>query len=191
MSQESVSELFETCVRQHGTAYLQAEGLLVAQGNDALGFLQTQQETNPDPFVRLLASVMARWIQGDGSLFQQALTYIDAYELEDEKMQLVSPRSDSIAKGLLHRYEKKVAAFLAVRLVKEPEWPHWKVAAVALYLSFVNDPELEPAIAQFEAENQKPQHAHLISLAREVHDPASIERANPAKSPDNQNKLKS
>jgi len=185
MSQQS-TELFEECIRQHDMAYLQAEERLVAQGNDALPLLQAQQNSNSDPFVKLLATVLIRWIQGDGSMFQEALEYIDAHELTNERTQLVSPRSDSIAEGLLNRYGKKVAAFLAVRLAKEPEWPHWKVAAVMLYLSYAKEPEVEPAIARFEAENEKPEHTHLIALARESHDPDSIERTNPAKSPDTQ-----
>ena len=176
MSQETINELFEKCVRLQGTAYLQAEGALVAQGDAALEFLQTQQETSPDQFVRLLASVLAQSIQGNASLFQQALTYMDAHEAKNEGTQVVTPRSDSIAADLYHLFGKNVASFLAVRLAKEPEWPQWKVASVTHYLSLANEPEALPALARFEAENKKPHYAHLIELARQPSDPASMER---------------
>jgi hypothetical protein len=71
-----------------------------------------------------------------------------------ERTQIPYPRPDVLASDLDYEHGARVVPYLAVRLMKEPEWPDWKVAAVLQYLAMEKDEKALPALVRFAAENK-------------------------------------
>jgi len=159
-----IEELFEICLRSQGELYLKAERALVSAGTDAFLFLQEQAATAADPFARVLASVLAVWVKSGGEVFERALAYIDLVEKNAARSILRTPRADSLAAALDKLFNAAVVEFLSVRLVKQPDWPQWKVAAILQYLAIEKDALTLAPLVRFASEKENRRYGQMVEL---------------------------
>jgi len=174
---ETIGTLFQRCLDSQGESFREAETAILRLGLAALPFLRAQVQTNPDPVARQTAVVLFQQIAGSREIFRGALSYLDNAEARHAGSPQAGPRSDMIAATLRQRFGSRPAAYLALYLQKNPDWPEWKVASVTHYLSLVKAPRALPAVVRFTAQNTREHYAHLVKLAHASYSPEAIAKA--------------
>lgn len=172
-----MDETFRIACTSTDGPYLAAESLLRRPDPAAPDFLRHQEETAADPVARSLAALYAGWaVSGDAEV-QRALAYLDAAEARFRGTPLGAPRQDICAADLTAHFGDCLALFFAVRLLKQPAWPPWKVLTALTYLYDHRRPESLPPLIRYTAETPEPAYrsAGLTTLA--AFDPAALARA--------------
>jgi hypothetical protein len=142
--------IFESAFMATGDQFVSFEQQL-ATNSLALSVVKAKQE-HPDPVARLFARYLLVWQTNGGKEFLEAMEYIDKKAERVRPTPAMYPRSDGMANTLSETYDGRVAAFLATRLITSSNWPHWKAAAVILYLGQQRIPSTTEALIRFAAE---------------------------------------
>jgi hypothetical protein len=65
-----------------------------------------------------------------------------------------------------------VTKLLALRLLKQDNWPHWQVVAVIFYLGVQKDPEITGALLRFAIQTEEAEwRGFAIEAVRAIKDP--------------------
>lgn len=138
-----------------GREYVALEERLRAGGQEALVALR-RRLADPDPVNQLMASVLIGWIEGRAAECQAALEFLDSLERRLAKTPVGNPPPVGVAAELDDRFGPRVAECLALRLVKENDWPHWRVMGTVLYLRDQKVPATTSALVRFAALTPNP-----------------------------------
>jgi hypothetical protein len=130
----TMEKLFETALQAQGPEYLRSEAALLGGGEAARKALQLHLN-DLDPLVRLLAGLLIDWQQARPGAHQAALDYLDRIGPALARTAAGSPSPVGVANDLTLRFGASVVDLLAVRLIKSPEWPRWRMFGVLLYLN--------------------------------------------------------
>jgi hypothetical protein len=169
-----MDDTFRIACTSRDETYLEAERLLCQPDPVRLETLRRQVTTAADPVARSLAAFFADWAEKGNLDYPRALAYLDAAEERFRDTPLGAPRQDICAADLTAYFGDRLAVFLAVRLLKQPAWPPWKVMTAVTYL--YNHPKTEslPPLIRYVEETPVPAYrkAGLTTLA--VFDPAAV-----------------
>jgi hypothetical protein len=176
---EATDHLLHQYFHGYGMQYLTAERQLrkVGTGEDLASRMSNAGIDEADPVVPLMKSVLSALQSEQGHEFDAALSYMDRQAERYRETQLLSPRPDILASDLDYSHGARAVPYLAVRLMKEPDWPDWKVAAVLQYLAMEKDQKALPALARFAAENRNPGYQRMIEGTLEAFDQDAMEQA--------------
>ena len=192
-NREGMENLFERARITTGSDYVQAERQLrrLVTAGDAQTLAAIKQGALlPDPLAPLLAEVLlaaAGPSAKDYDDLEQLLVNLPATMA---RTALGKPMPDVFRRMVTEGYGNRATKFLALRLVKQPEWPDWLVSGVLLYLREHKDPATTAAIIRFAAVTPAP---HRREWAREalaaIGDPALAARLDGAQRWAEANKL--
>jgi hypothetical protein len=146
----SMDEVVTQAAASSGQQYLALEGELRRGGPDAMAALR-RWLADPDPVTRLMATVLLAWMEGRAPDCQGALEYLDAIERRLAKTPVGNPPPVGVAAELADRFGPRAAECLALRLVKETDWPHWRVMGVLFYLRDQRVPATTSGLVRFAA----------------------------------------
>jgi hypothetical protein len=82
----------------------------------------------------LVSRTLLAWIGGKGKQFRAALDYLEYLPKRLERTPIGNPSPTGVAGYLDLHFKAEVVDVLALRLLKEPDWPFWKQYGVLLYL---------------------------------------------------------
>lgn len=144
--------VFQAAAASRGDPYLEAESQLRDGGTAAAEVLQGYRE-HPEPIARLLATTLLKWVRGQAPEYQAALEYLEYIPKRLAKTPVGAPPPTGVANELGERFGGRAADFLALRLVKETDWPRWKSLGVLLYLQRQTSPITTAALLRFVADS--------------------------------------
>jgi hypothetical protein len=144
----SMDELVAEALDTGGRGYLDAEARLRAGGAEAAAALQ-RHLAEGTRLRRLVARVLLSWVGGKAPQFSAALDGIRALGVEARGTPEGRPEPTAVAYHLDSRFGDSVVDVLAVRLVKESEWPSWKTRGVLLYLAAHHPETVAAALARY------------------------------------------
>lgn len=147
----NMDTLFQKAIESHGKAYLDAEYLLRQGGSAAINTLY-QNRNHPDPIARLMVESLLPWMQGKAPEYQAAFDYLDYIPKRLAETPAMTPPPIGIANALSEYFGYRVANFLALRLVKQNDWPRWRVVGILFYLKEQKLPSTTSALIRFAAE---------------------------------------
>ena len=163
--------LFEQAVISKGADYLAAEQGLRTQPGAAEPVLR-RNLANPDGMARMLAEVLLAWTGNMAREYQQTLDYLDYLPARLARTPISSPSPTGIAGYLNKHFDGRVAEFLALRLLKSPDWPRWRVLGVLFYLKDQKLPSTTAALIRYAAETANQEFAaSAVEAIRSIPDP--------------------
>lgn len=163
--------LLQKAIERYGKNYLDAEYQLRQGGSAAINTLQ-KNRNHPDPIARLMAECLLLWMQGKAPEYQEVLDYLGYIPKELAKTPVGYPPPIGICNDLSERFASRVADFLALRLVKEKDWPRWRVVGVLFYLEKQQLFSTTSALIRFAAEtNSKEARGFAIEAIKAIADP--------------------
>lgn len=174
---ERTDHLLQQYFHGYGKQHVAAERRLREAGPSEESALRTAEIDEADPVVPLMKSVLATLQSEQGSELDAAMTHMDRQAERYEGTQALHPRPDVLASDLDYEHGPRAVPYLAVRMMKEPEWPDWKVAAVLEYLAMEKEEKALPALVRFAAENKNPGHQRMIAKTLETFDASALTKA--------------
>ncbi|HSU14587.1 hypothetical protein [Longimicrobium sp.] len=139
--------LFARARRATGGAYLRAEAAFREAGAAALAWLDSAPRVE-DPVDPLQAAVFRALLSGGAATGDDALRYLHGIGEDQREMPNPVPLPGRVAEKLRFHFGGAPAAFLALRLAREPGWAGWMAEGVAEYLALAADPRTLPALAR-------------------------------------------
>ena len=152
--------LFERMLISRGEAYLVAEGALRESEESAA--VLTRQLNHADPIGRLTARVMLEWADAATGEFDAAAAYLDALDRRFGPTVAGMPPVTGVVENLSARFGPRIAEFLALRLVQQPQ-PAWRVLATLGYLDRHKNPATTEALVRFAARAGEPRLQDLTA----------------------------
>ncbi|SRR6266481_4398652 len=123
----------QTVLAREGQLFLDAEAALIAQGGEAVPFLQEELKKS-DSFNKLVIGVILERIAGN-QVFQAVLDFFDQTERVTASTVKGAPSPEWVAARLFQDFGSRAAPLLGVYLNKLASlWPNWKIMGVILYL---------------------------------------------------------
>lgn len=176
---EATDHLLHQYFHGYGKQHVAAEQRLREMGPDPepASRISSAAIDEADPVVPLMRSVLSTLQSGQGEELDAAMSHMDQQAEHYEGTQVPYPRPDVLASDLDYEHGARAVPYLAVRLMKEPDWPDWKVAAVLQYLAMEKEEKALPALARFAAENKNPGHQRMIAKTLEAFDAGAMEKA--------------
>ena len=113
---------------------------------------------NPDPMAALLAQVLLNWAGAKRPDYDAALEYLDTLPARIAPTPITKPPPGGVASYIEQEFEDRVADMLALRLLKEPDWPRWRVIGVLLYLKDHPDKSTAGTILRYAAETENDEY---------------------------------
>lgn len=165
---EVTDHLLHQYFHGYGKQHVAAERRLREIGPGTALALQSAEVDEADPVVPLMKSVLLALQSEQGAELDAAMAHMDRQAERYEGTQVPHPRPDVLASDLDYEHGVRAAPYLAVRLMKEPDWPAWKKAAVLEYLAMEKQESVLPALVRFAAENSNPGHQRMIAHALSV-----------------------
>ena len=167
----NMNEVFSTAIESKGETYLGAEEQLRQGGASAISVL-SQNRSHKDPIAQLIAETLMAWIQGNAPEYQAALDYLDYIPKRVASTPIKVPRPIGVANDLNERFDHRAADFLALRLVKEEEWPRWCVIGVLFYLKEQKLSSTTSALLRFVIETRSDEaRGYAIEAIQAINDP--------------------
>jgi hypothetical protein len=169
-----MSTNFELAVEKTGRDYLQLE--LDLRGSAQLDAVEGESlrkaaRSHPDPVARLVAKVVLDWAGPRGGDFKAALDYLALLPIKLAPTAMGTPSPMGTESYLSHHFADRVAELLALRLVKEEGWPHWKVVAIIFYLKEQKVPSTTAALIRLAIETPDPGwRGFALEAIREIDD---------------------
>jgi len=152
MTETDMKTLFQQAVDGYGKAYLDTESAIIAQGETATKFLAGKlSDSSLPPFTVFIATTLADSIENTGEVLKTANMAITEKVDRAARSPLGNPRPDAIA-GVWAAFGDKLTNIVALHLVKNLQWPHWKSLAAIIYLGYYADASVLPALDQFKAD---------------------------------------
>jgi hypothetical protein len=190
---ESVEDLLTLGQTVTGAEYLQVEqdARQRAAGNDVQKAALRRATADTDPVKALMAHVVLAWVSGSEPDYGGALEYLVGIPRRMARTPAGVPDGLGVESYLTLHYVGRVAPLLALRLVKESDWPHWQVTGVLFYLEAHPDPTTTGAVIRFAIETTDPEwRGYAIETLQKYTDPDfgkklkyEIARANALKLP--------
>jgi len=146
----TMDKLVDIALYKTGREYFDAERA-VRLASPSL--LISDSSRNTDPLSALVLDVLRQWRQSEAEEFDRALEYLDTLPAQIAKTPIVTPSPSGIAGYLSLHYRWRVADLLAVHLIKQTDWPQWRVSGVLLYLREQARPSTTAALIRFTCEN--------------------------------------
>jgi hypothetical protein len=145
--------LVDKALNGRGREYFEAERAYRLAG-DLSALPQAPSAANMDPLSTLILQVLRQWKQPEAKEFDQALEYLDTLPSRIAKTPITSPSPSGIAGYLSMHFGWRVADLMAVHLIKQTDWPQWRVSGVLLYLREQARPSITAALIRFASETQ-------------------------------------
>jgi hypothetical protein len=176
---EATDHLLHRYFHGYGKQHVAAERRLREMGPDTelaspVGEVDVDEA---DPVIPLMKSVLSTLQSEQGEELDAAMSHMDRQAERYEGTQVPHPRPDVLASDLDYEHGARAVPYLAVRLMKEPDWPDWKVAAVLQYLAMEKEEKALPALVRFAAENKNPGHQRMIAKTLEAFDASALAKA--------------
>ena len=131
-----------------------------------------EQQASRDPAASLLATVALNRAGPLRDDYKQAFEYLERLPAKMAKTVIGSPSGVGVEGYLTLHFEGRLAELLALRLIKEPEWPHWEVVAAILYLQTHKVSATTGALIRFAIEAPSDQQRKLaIDAIHAIGDP--------------------
>jgi hypothetical protein len=153
-------DIFDRAVTDSGKPYLDAEAQLVSAGAAATGTLNANLG-NPDVVARLVSRTLLAWIGGKGTQFRAALDYLESLPRHLARTPIGNPSPVGVVSYLDLHFGAELVDLLALRLLKEPDWPDWKRNSALLYLRNHPSASLTEPLIRFVSLTTKAQAADL------------------------------
>jgi hypothetical protein len=139
---------FDQALRRFDDEYREAEAALRAGGAEAQAVLRARTQ-EPNGVTRLLARTLLAWSEGRAPDNDEALAGLDEQEKEMLDSPARTPSPSGIAYFLKNRFGASVVDVLALRLLKELDWPRWKILGVLMYLEEHDPATVGTALVRF------------------------------------------
>ena len=166
-----MDELFQEASYSSGRLYLESETKLRKSGDAALPTLRSNLQ-NSDPLARLIAKCLRDLLEGRAPDYEPALNYLDSLPQRLARTPITSPPPTGVAAYLTQHFGARVVEFLALRLVKETDWPHWRVMGVIFYLKDQGSPSTTAALLRFATDTRSEEwRSAAIEAIRATKDP--------------------
>lgn len=148
----AIEALIERAIVATGQDFLNAERELIARRDEAEPVL-TKRAVDSDPLRRFIVGLLAEqvcwpWLVEDARAAQELL---DGVGHRYEHTAAGSPPPIGVARNLSKKFGERVAGDLTSRLLKQDDWPHWRVFAVLVYLQDYPDYDALPALEAYAA----------------------------------------
>jgi hypothetical protein len=164
-----MDDLFERAAAGSGAEYVEAERQLrrrLASGLADAEASVRQGQQSPDPVVRLLAEVVLGahdpGMAQDHANLEKLFVNLPAHAA---RTPLGDPVPSAFASLLKRGYGNRATKFLALRLVKEPDWPSWQAVGALLYLQEQKDAAVTAAILRYATLTPAPDRRDLAVKA--------------------------
>jgi hypothetical protein len=163
--------LVDKALNSKGSEYFEAErAYRLASGLPPLS--DAVFSNNTDPLSQLILHVLAQWKQPAAQEFDQAVQYLDGLPARIAKTPITSPSPTGIVGYLSLHFGSRVADLLAVHLIKQTNWPQWRVSGVLLYLRGQPGPSDTAALIRFAAEARDKKWVDVaVETIRAANDP--------------------
>jgi hypothetical protein len=163
--------MIQIAAESRGKTYLDVEHELMRNNPTTIYVLQ-QNRNHPDPVIRLMVSCLLSWISGKVPEYQAVLDYLDEVPKRVARTPARVPAPESVAFVLNERFGSRVADFLALRLVKEPNWPRWRVTGILLYLKEQKLPSTVSVLLRYITETESDEsRVYALETVQAIADP--------------------
>ncbi|MEO5928956.1 MAG: hypothetical protein ABIR47_03395 [Candidatus Kapaibacterium sp.] len=164
-------EIITRALDVSGIEYLKLEKQLRDGGREAMTALAGRLN-DADPIARLMALELLEWMRDHRPDNAPALEYLESLPAYIATLPIPAPPPDAVTRYLQIHYEERVAALLALRLLKGDDWPLWQIMAVLGYLAAVRDPIATVPLIRFALRADDPAMRHMAGIAlNELNDP--------------------
>jgi hypothetical protein len=168
---QKMDAIFSRAVDGYTQDFLDAERQLLSAGAAAVPTLRANLN-HADPVAQMIARYLIEWIEGRAPEYQEALDYLDYLPDRLARTPITSPPPLGVAAYLKQHFGPRVAEFLAVRLVKIPRAPHWRMMGVLFYLKEQAVAPAVPALIRFAVETQNDEwRAAAVAAIQAANDP--------------------
>jgi hypothetical protein len=163
--------LIDKALNSKGREYFEAErAYRLAGGSPALPVAPSAN--NLDPLSALILHVLGQWRQPEAQEFDQALEYLDKLPARLAETPITSPSPSGIAGYLSMHFGSRVADLMAVHLIKQTDWPRWRVSGILLYLREQPRPSITAALIRFVSETRDKKWIEVaLETIRAANDP--------------------
>ena len=144
----TMENLIDRLLTASNDEYLDQEMKLRQGGAEAVLQLKARLNDN-DVFIRTYARTMINWIEGRSPNNDAALTYLDQLPEKIAKTPRKTPSPIGTASYLSLHFQASVADILAVHLIKRPNLPYWRTAAILYYLEAQKTHEINGILLRF------------------------------------------
>ena len=153
-----------------GQEYLDLEERIRGGGEPSIAALR-RHLADPDPVQQLMARVLLAWMEGRPEC-PAALEFLDNLAARLAKTPVGNPPPIGVASELADRFGPRAAECLALRLVKDTSWPHWRVMGVIFYLRDQKVPATTSALIRFGATTTNPEWQNgTVDAIKAIKDP--------------------
>lgn len=142
---------FEKLLVISGEEYQQNETQFRQGGAAAVAELNTRLNDS-DTFTRLYAKTLLNWIQGHSPNNDAAIQYFETLPAALERTPIPSPSPLGAASYLSMHYQSTVIDLMSIHLIKRPDFPYWRTAAILFYLEEQKRPEVIDLLLRFVSE---------------------------------------
>lgn len=157
----SMESLFDKLIKTTDKEYLENEIQFRQGGSNVITVLKTKLN-DKDSFTRIYANTMIKWIQGNSSNNDEALSYLDKLPgMFPGSILPPIPSPTGAAETLNLRYQSSVTNILAVHLIKLPNLQHWRVMAILFYLEIQKVPEITDILLRFISETSNEEYKEI------------------------------
>jgi hypothetical protein len=173
--EKPMNTTFDLALESSGQPYLNFELDLRREAQvdpSRADVLRKYAASYPDPIARLLAQVVLDWVGPKESDLKAALAYLDYAPVKLKPTAKGFPSPMGVESYLTLHFGDRVAELLALRLVKEAGWRHWKVVAIIFYLKAHKRSSTTSALLRFAIETEVADwRKFALEAIHEIHDP--------------------
>jgi hypothetical protein len=144
--------LVDNALYKTGREYFEAERALRLAGS--FPPIPKVSSLNTDPLDALILNVLREWRQPEAEEFDRALEYLDTLPSRLAETPITSPSPSGVAGFLSLHYGWRVADLMGVHLIKQSDWPRWRVSGVLLYLREQARPSTTAALIRFASQSR-------------------------------------
>lgn len=144
----SMEQLIDSLAKATGEEYIEKEAQLRQGGATSISALKEKLNDN-DSFTRIYANTMIEWIEGRSPNNNTAINHLDNLPEKISRTPRLSPSPMGTADYLSLHFQESVTKILAIHLIKLPDLPYWRTAAILLYLEQQKPQEITDILLRF------------------------------------------
>jgi hypothetical protein len=141
-------QLIEHALASREEAWLAAEQALFEAADLGVA-LEAASASHGDPVGRQMARTATDTDAAGRDALAKATAYLDGAARKFARTPAGSPPIGGVAANLSATFGAQLAGPLALRLVQQPQTPHWRAMATLAYLDQHRDPSIVPSLARF------------------------------------------
>jgi hypothetical protein len=172
--QTTFSDDFNQALAAQGVQYLALENKLRDEivPDPQKAAQELAHLANNEPIAQLMATVLLGWVGKDKSDFFEALDYLEKIGPKMSRSAIGYPPPLGVADRLAALFRDRVAELLALRLVKQEDWPHWRIEGVLQYLQECKKATTTSALLRFAMEAKDDEwRSDAIAAVKAIGDP--------------------